>query len=204
MPYSSTDLDTMLNQLQTNNPSLYDVNCSQWSLNAASSEAIFKALKNNTHVISLKFLGNQSSGLIQKLAESIEMHPSLRHIYLGTNGLTDEDFSHLKDSLRKNRSVVETLDISFNRITDKSVKGIIDLIHCNTHIEKMDISFNSISNEGLKTILAALEEHPETPLVELCEADILNQGYLTQDSELIDNFNDFFSRQLNRINRYRA
>lgn len=196
--HNQLNAEVLVNRLLANDPGLYDVNCHQWSLDALSSKAIFKALENNTHVEILRFFGNQSSGAIQQLAASIETHPSLRQIYLDNNGLTDNDFLHLADALRKNRSSVELLDISSNNITSLSASYIIELIE-KTRIEKLDISFNRINDDGLKYILDALEDNPETSLQELCDPDALNEGFLTQNRELIQGFQRFFSGRQNSM-----
>lgn len=85
-------VQTIVTRLTANDPSLEVVKCGQLRLDSESSREIFSALKYSTHVKKLEFLGNNSKGAIKFLGESIRRHQSLEEIYLGTNGLDDEDF----------------------------------------------------------------------------------------------------------------
>ncbi|MGC1182613.1 hypothetical protein [Legionella sp.] len=189
---------TIVNRLTVNDPTLQVVKCGQLSLDSASSGEIFSALKYSNHVKKLEFLGNNSKGAIKFLAESVRAHRSLEEIYLGTNGLDDEEFCYLLDSLKDNLSSVQLLDINSNEgITDVSAHHIAELIEKSTHIKKIDISYTSITDEGLQKILNTLEKNPGSSLLELCEPDILNLGFLTQNRELIQKLSDFFSTKHN-------
>lgn len=193
-------VQTIINRLTANDPTLKEVKCGQLSLDSASSREIFSALKYSTHVKTLEFLGNNSKGAIKFLAESIRAHQSLEEIYLGTNGLDDEEFFYLYDSLKENLSSVQLLDVNTNEgITDVSAHHIAELIEKSTHIKKMEISFTSITDMGLQEILNTLEKNPASPLLELCEPDILNFGLLTQNEELAQKLSDFFSKKQNSI-----
>ncbi|CAM4508665.1 MAG: hypothetical protein LEGION0403_FIIPPAGN_00618 [Legionella sp.] len=191
-------VQTIVTRLTANDPTLEVVKCGQLSLDSALSKEIFNALKYSTHVKKLEFLGNNSKGAIKFLAESIKTHQSLEEIYLGTNGLDDEEFFYLFDSLKENLSSVQLLDINCNEgITDVSAHHIAELITKYTPIKKMDISSTSITDEGLQEILNTLEQNPESSLLELCEPDILNLGYLAQNEELTQKLSAYFSTKQN-------
>ncbi|MBA2652254.1 MAG: hypothetical protein H0U73_08310 [Tatlockia sp.] len=187
-----------VNRLVENDKTLETVDCSQLNLDSLFSKAIFTAIKQSNHLKILKFLGNKPGEAIRDLAESIKKHQSLQEIYLGTNGLNDQEFSYLTDVLIENQSTVQLLDINYNEgITDESVPNIVALIEKCTHLKKLEISSTKITDDGLKMILQALENNPQSPLLELCEPDILNFGFLTQDKELIKKFNDIFNSKQN-------
>jgi Ran GTPase-activating protein (RanGAP) involved in mRNA processing and transport len=193
-------VQSIIIRLTANDPTLQVVKCGQLSLDSASSREIFSALKYSTHVKKLEFLGNNSKGAIKFLAESIRAHQSLEEIYLGTNGLDDEEFFYLYDSLKANLSSVQLLDVNTNEgITDVSAHHIAELIEKSTHIKKMEISFTCITDKGLHEILNTLERNPASPLLELCEPDILNFGLLTQNEELAQKLSDLFSTKQNSI-----
>ncbi|MFA5960013.1 MAG: hypothetical protein WC785_05805 [Tatlockia sp.] len=195
-------VQAIITRLTANDPTLQVVKCGQLSLDFASSREIFSALQYSTHVKKLEFLGNNSKGAIKFLAESIRTHQSLEEIYLGTNGLDDDDFFYLCDSLKENLSSVQLLDVNSNEgITDVSAHYISELIEKSTHIKKMDISFTSITDEGIQEILTTLENNSESSLLELCEPDILSNGFLTQNEELTQKLSDFFSTKQNSASR---
>ena len=191
-------VSTIVTKLTKNDPSLTVVQCGQRGLDCASSQRIFSALKHSTHVKKLEFLGNHSKGAIKFLAESIKTHQSLEEIYLGTNGLDNAEFSHLVNVLKENQSSVQLLDVNSNKkITDLSAPHIAELIEKSTCIKKLDISYTGITDEGLQEILNTLEKNPESSLLELCEPDILNHGYLTQNEEFTQRLSHCFSTKKN-------
>ncbi|MGC1182036.1 hypothetical protein [Legionella sp.] len=193
-------VQTIVNRLTANDPTLDVVKCSQLGLDFASSREIFSALKHSTHVKKLEFLGNNSKGAIKFLAESIKNHQSLEEIYLGANDLDDEEFRHLFNSLKENSSSVRLLDVNSNDgITNVSAAYIAELIEKSIPIKRIDLTLTNITDEGFEKILNALEKNPESSLLELCEPFILNLGFLTPNEELIQKLNDFFSAKQNSM-----
>ena len=191
-------VQTLVTRLINNDPTLEEINCTQLNLDCVSSEKIFNALKHNIHIKKLKFLGNNSKGAIKSLAESIRTHQSLEEIYLGTNGLNDEEFFYLAHALKDNLSSVQLLDINSNEeISDISASHIAELIEQSTHIKKMDISFTNITDQGLQEILNTLEKNPQSSLYELCEPELLYRGYLTNNEVLTQKLSDLFNQKKN-------
>ena len=188
------DVHSIISRLNSNDPTFHKVECGQLGLDPETSRTIFAALKYNTHVKTIEFLGNNSKGAIKILADSIRCHQSLEEIYLGTNGLDDEEFYYLSESLKENWSSVQLLDINSNiGITDISASYIAELLEQSTHIQKIDLSFTNITDVGLQQIINALEKNHQSPLLELCDQDVFNHGYLTKNEDLIQKFNNFIN-----------
>lgn len=201
--FSPTELavQTIVTRLFANDPTLKTVECAQLHLDSIQSKAIFTALKHSTHVKRLEFLDNRPGEAIKDLAEVIKEHKSLEEVYLGANGLGDHELFYLTASLQENLSSVQLLDVNSNQgITDKGASYIAELLKNATHIIKMEISFTSITDVGLKDIVQALENNPESSLLELCEPDLLSHGFLTRDGELIQQFTELFDMKRKAIN----
>lgn len=191
-------VETVISGLANN--TLKTVKCGQLKLDSESSKKIFSALKDCTSVQKLEFVGNYSHEAIDILANSIKVHRSLAEIYLGDNGLDDNDLIYLCNSLKENQSAVELLDINYNqKITDVGAHAIAELIKNSTRIKKIEIYYTNITDTGLRIILSALKENPKSPLLEICDPYVLQAGHLTQNKELTQEFIDVFSAKENHI-----
>lgn len=91
---------------------------------------------------------------------------SLRHLYVGTNGLTERSAPLLADYVA-NGCALETLHLSCNRLGDAGVEALAGAMKANRSIRRLSLASNLIGPRGAWALATALVDHPTLELLDL-------------------------------------
>ncbi|WP_419420444.1 hypothetical protein ACNVED_03850 [Legionella sp. D16C41] len=154
--------EEILTKLIQNDSSLTVVDFRQANLSSIQSREIFKALESNNKVITLKFLGNNSSDEAAiALGSMLEKNHTIEDLQLGSNEINNKDIVHIINGL-KNNDTVTSLDLNSNLFD--IADPIADLLEHNNWIREIDLTNSNINNDGFLEIKAALERNENSSL----------------------------------------
>jgi len=91
---------------------------------------------------------------------------TLKHLYLGTNGITERSAPLVADFLAGDCRL-ESLYLSCNRLGDDGVAAIARGLAANRTVQRLSLASNRIGPAGAAALAAALTEHPTIALVDL-------------------------------------
>jgi Ran GTPase-activating protein (RanGAP) involved in mRNA processing and transport len=107
-----------------------------------------------------KNLSDMHAGDIAKCLRSHSMH--LRVLSLAKNRLTDEGVGQVVRAICDTQ--IESLDLSGNKISEKSVDGIVGCLKTNKCLKLLDLSGNGIGSRLMKNKLKNALPHIEVVL----------------------------------------
>lgn len=156
------EYEEIIRRLKQNDASLTVLNLRQKNITADDSQAIFKALEENTTVTELQYLGNNSSGdAAIALGTMLRRNHTIEQLELGTNELNNEDIIHIVSGIKENTSVT-LLDLNSN-LFDAS-GPIADLLEHNNCIKEIDLTNSNIIDAGFSDIYSALQRNGSSSL----------------------------------------
>ncbi|MFO0575547.1 MAG: DUF924 family protein [Polyangia bacterium] len=91
---------------------------------------------------------------------------TLKHLYVGTNGITERSAPLLADFLAGDCQL-ESLYLSCNRLGDKGVSAIARGLSANRTLQRLSLASNRIGPRGAAELAAAMAEHPTLALLDL-------------------------------------
>ena len=168
------------------NRSLYSLNLSFFSINAAIAGALADALKeNHLHSLDLSFVsldaagvpaladglkGNRSlhslnlrsvpldAAVVQALAGALKENPSLQSLDLSGATLDAAGVPALADALKENRSL-QSLDLRSVRLDAAGVKALADALKENRSLQSLNLSRVRLDAADVKALADALKEN---------------------------------------------
>ena len=152
----------IIERLKQNDPTLTVLNLAQKELTPEESQAILEALKGNTTVTKLCYLGNDSSGETAKvLGEMLGINQTIKQLYLGTNHLGDLDLWYIITGMMRNTSI-NLLDLNSNLF--KAARPIAHLLEHHTHLEEIELTNSQIDEAGFREMCSALQRNEHSSL----------------------------------------
>ncbi|MBA3548923.1 MAG: DUF924 family protein [Nannocystis sp.] len=91
---------------------------------------------------------------------------TLRHLYLGTNGITERSAPLIARFLAED-CVLESFYLSCNRLGDEGVEAVARGLAANHTIQRVSLASNCIGPRGAAALADALAEHPSIALLDL-------------------------------------
>ncbi len=91
---------------------------------------------------------------------------TLRHLYLGTNGITDRSAPRIARFLAED-SALESFFLSCNRLGDDGVERIAEALAANTTLQRLSLASNCVGPRGAAALAEALAHHPSITLLDL-------------------------------------
>jgi len=123
---------------------------------------IANAFNSNNNLEVLILFHNQISDLgVQHLSKSLSTNNSiLKTLGLGSNDITDNGIRYLAEMIKINQSLI-VLGLVFNQITDQGVRLLADAIyHSNTNLQVLHLSKNkSITDGSVNTLIEMLKRN---------------------------------------------
>eukprot|EP01035_Chromulina_nebulosa_P021103 gene21103-27345_t len=118
--------------------------------------------KGNHNTLMNLCLADQRIGTVGAVAlfHSLE-HCNLKQLNLSGNELTDECCSSLRQALENPASVLQSLNVSRNAITDIGLQDIITALTMNQTLLSLNISANRITDDGLDALYCCLIQSNE-------------------------------------------
>ncbi len=139
-------------------------------LKAAGMVPIAELLRSNTtlEVLDLVNCGLLDAGLETVLGALMGpgANKTLRHLYLGTNGISEHSAPLLARFLAED-CALESFFLSCNRLGDDGVEAIARGLAANRTIQRVSLASNCIGPRGAAALAAALAEHPSITLLDL-------------------------------------
>jgi len=139
-------------------------------LRAAGMVPIARLLRTNT---TLEVLDLVNCGLLDEGLEIVlgalmgpGANKTLRHLYIGTNGITARSAPLLARYLAED-CTLESLFLSCNRLGDEGVSLLARGLAANRTIQRVSLASNCIGPDGAAALAAALAEHPSITLLDL-------------------------------------
>lgn len=133
----------------------FRLDVSQNGITKKSIQLILALLHRHPPIQSLNLSHNKLGSSISSIADALSTNKTLLKLYLQNTELKTEGAVALFVSLRFNNKLVH-LDVSMNKIGDKSGPAILDLIKDNMALQVLNMNFNQIRNgiEGIGVELA--------------------------------------------------
>jgi hypothetical protein len=97
-----------------------------------------------------------TSECVSILVSALYNNTTLKELHLHETNISDESLLILTKALALNNCSITTLGISKNRITDKGVKYLIEMLETNTTLTHLILQPNPISKKGVKQLIKAL------------------------------------------------
>ena len=183
------EYEEIIRRLKQNDASLTILNLRQKSLTSEESQAIFKALEENTTVTDLQYLGNNSSGEAAiALSTMLRRNNTIEQLELGTNELNNEDIIHVVSGLKENTTVAI---VDFNSNLFDTAGPIADLLEHHRYIKEIDLTNSNISDDGFSEIYGALQRNENSSLVTF--------NVYFPPLSCIDDFDNFCRDNANRL-----
>ncbi|HEY0133942.1 MAG TPA: hypothetical protein VGB85_07675, partial [Nannocystis sp.] len=91
---------------------------------------------------------------------------TLRHLYLGTNGITERSAPRIAEFLARD-CVLESFYLSCNRLGDEGAAQIASGLAANRTISRVSLASNCIGPTGAAALAEALTGHPSIALFDL-------------------------------------
>jgi Ran GTPase-activating protein (RanGAP) involved in mRNA processing and transport len=91
---------------------------------------------------------------------------TLKHLYIGTNGITARSAPLLADYLAGD-CALESLYLSCNRLADDGVATLAPGLAANRTLKRLSLASNRIGPKGAAALAAALAHHPTIELLDL-------------------------------------
>jgi hypothetical protein len=117
----------------------------------------------------LKILDLDNCGLldegVQTLCEGLLHCPSLRHLYLGSNGIGPPGAHGLASVLAQDNCALESLFLSTNRLRDEGADLLAIGLRRNNSLQRLILSSNSIESLGVIALAEAISTHPNLRVV---------------------------------------
>ena len=139
-------------------------------LKAAGMPAIAGLLRSNTklEVLDLVNCGLLDAGLETVLGALMGpgANKTLRHLYLGTNGITERSAPLIARFLAED-CALESLFLSCNRLGDEGVEEVARGLAANRSIRRVSLASNCVGPRGAAALAQALAEHPSIVLLDL-------------------------------------
>lgn len=139
-------------------------------LKAAGMRPIARLLRANStlEVLDLVNCGLLDDGLEVVLGALMGEHANktLRHLYLGTNGITERSAPQISEFLAKD-CALESFFLSCNRLGDDGVVRIAEGLAANRTIGRVSLASNCIGPRGAAALAEALKNHPSIVLLDL-------------------------------------
>ena len=139
-------------------------------LKAAGMVPIAELLRRNT---TLEVLDLVNCGLLDDGLETVlgalmgpGANKTLRHLYLGTNGITQRSAPLIARFLAED-CVLESFYLSCNRLGDDGVEAVARGLAANRTIQRVSLASNCIGPRGAAALAEALAEHPSIALLDL-------------------------------------
>lgn len=113
---------------------------------------------------------------ISFIAEALRCNSTLVRLDLRANDLCDQSIALLMDVLSVERTNLESLNLSDNRITRVGATAVADMLEINDHLTHLWLEVNRIDDRGVEAIATALEKSNRT----------LEQLYLSGNERITD------------------
>eukprot|EP01107_Rhizomastix_libera_P007878 TRINITY_DN2290_c0_g1_i6.p1 TRINITY_DN2290_c0_g1~~TRINITY_DN2290_c0_g1_i6.p1 ORF type:complete len:262 (-),score=78.42 TRINITY_DN2290_c0_g1_i6:44-829(-) len=115
------------------------------------------------------------------LVEGLKKNKSLKRLSLGTCKITGEGMETISSFLSQDGTILEELDLSFNRIGDEGFALLVEGLKKNKSLKKLHIFCCDLSAEGMKAISSFLSQDE----IVLEELGLLGNGeQTTNDKDL--------------------
>ena len=82
------------------------------------------------------------------LCDGLERNTSIQTLILNNNHITDLSIKTLSKRLRQTKLYIKTLDLSYNYITHKSGRGLMESLVRNDSITTLIINNNSLGDDS--------------------------------------------------------
>jgi len=155
-----------------NNVFLENLNLS----NCKSHESVFLSIiiaMKNTHHLKCVYLNSISLSYEEstEIAKVISNNPFLEIVNFSNCSLTEVGMENILLSL-KNHTSLKFFDISYNRVTNKVVNEIADVISYNNQLTHLNISNSEIQEYGILKIFKAATRINTLKCIKLCNCII--------------------------------
>lgn len=113
---------------------------------------------------SLEILDLDNCGLldagVEVLCEGLATNTTLRHLYLGANGIGPVGAEKLAQILSSETCALESLFLSTNRIGDEGAVHLAIALRKNQSLQRLILSSNTIESLGITALANAIAHHP--------------------------------------------
>jgi Ran GTPase-activating protein (RanGAP) involved in mRNA processing and transport len=175
---SLTDLSLATNYLLYKVPKDDYLGYDQLYQDLEGAKTISVALEKNHSLTSLDLTGNQVSedegAITIAIAAFLEKSKSLTRLYLGYNGIEDEEVKTIMAALEKNHSLT-SLNLEQNAIHDEGAIAIATALKKNQSLTDLNLDYNQIGPNGVSIIIKSIFHH-------IPQIDISFGSYNTVDS----------------------
>ena len=76
------------------------------------------------------------------------------------------------------QTTIKYLDLSWNNISEESMKIIVKMLGQNQSIEKLLIQHNYLKTKGAELMVKALDVHPEMKYLDISANEIESEGFM--------------------------
>ena len=97
---------------------------------------------------------------IKSLAKGLEESASLKILNIRANNLSDDEITELAKSLNNTNCVLETLNLSVNRIHSVGAQAMSDALQINNNLKILNLEYNEIDELGTYALLKSLSKNP--------------------------------------------
>jgi len=99
---------------------------------------------------------------IKALMDGLRSNRAMKHVYLGTNGITAKGAVHVSEFLQdtKKKTSLHTLYLSCNRLGDEGARILGEGLRKDNSLQRLGLAANRIRAKGLKAIADAVRNHP--------------------------------------------
>jgi len=124
-----------------------------------------------THNSTLQVLDLLNCGILDEgveiLCEGLTNNTTLRHLYLGANGITPVGLNALKNYFSGSMSCLESLFLGCNRIGNEGAKVIGEILKFNSKLERLSLPSSRIGAEGMRYLSESLIQNKSIKMLDL-------------------------------------
>lgn len=143
-------------------------------------KSLANALNYNKTLTDLELSGNKISYIgIEFLAEVLKTNNTLKVLNLSGNDIDNQGMDSLANALSYNKTLTCLKVGGNNKISDKGIKFLAEVLKTNNTLREMDLSTNNFGIEGVKYLADMLEHNNTLRKVSLWATSIDSIQYLT-------------------------
>ena len=151
--------ETLAKVLETNT-TLKSFNFSRNHVNEIAMTALAKALERNTTLTTLTLQDDGITGSgTEILTKALTINTTLTALNLYSNKIGNSGANALANILKNNRTPLNKLNVSKNRIDDAGIATLVDALESNTLLSHLNLGENEISSIGIGVLAKAIENN---------------------------------------------